>query len=86
LSPFKVQLRTTSATSADLALTVEFVHDAGGTDVSVFQSEGRPRVEFSLEADDADDAARAAHRVRLCLTKATPLLAGGWIIAWIVAG
>jgi hypothetical protein len=85
LPPFRVQLRTTSASSADLALVVEFVHEAGGTDVSVFQSDGKPRVEFGLDVDDADVAASAAHRVRLCLTKATPLLVGGWIIAWIVA-
>lgn len=86
MPPFRVQLRANSATSAELASTVEVVHEAGGTDVSVIQAECAPRVEFSVEANDADDAAGAARRVRRGLTKAMPLLVGGWIVAWIVAG
>jgi hypothetical protein len=75
-----------AANSADLALAVAVVHEAGGKDVSVLQNDvNAPRVEFKLEADDEGQAAWTAHRTLQRMTDATPLLVGGWILVSIIA-
>ena len=74
-----------TAADADLSATVEAIHAAGGTDVSVFQNEEHGRAEFSLEAPNRNQAALAAHRVLVALTNATPLVYGGWVFLSITA-
>jgi hypothetical protein len=85
LPRFTIELDTATATFSDLAPTVAVVHAAGGTDVSVLQTDHRPRVEFSVEAADQRQAAWVARRVRVCLTEATPLLVSGWALVSIIA-
>ena len=85
LPTFRLEFATASATSDDLASTVAVVHAAGGTEVSVVQTEDNPRVECSVEAADDRQAAWAARRVRMRLTEATPLLVGGWALVSIIA-
>ena len=82
---FRIELDTAAATCSDLAPAVAVVHSAGGLDVSVVQTDERPRVEFSVEADDNRQAAWAARRVRVGLAEATPLLVGGWFVVSIMA-
>jgi hypothetical protein len=86
MATFRIRLETAHsvrATDADLSSTVEIVHGAGGTDVSVFQSDERGRAEFALEAPTRGQAAGAVHAVLVALTNATPLLAGGWVLVSI---
>jgi hypothetical protein len=85
LPKFTIELDTPTATCGDLAPTVAVVHAAGGSEVSVVQTDQRPRVEFSVDAEDDRHAAMVARRVRLGLTEATPLLAGGWALVSIIA-
>jgi hypothetical protein len=85
LPRYTIELDTADATQNDLAPAVAVVHAAGGTDVSVLQIDRRPRVEFSVEAADHRQAASIACRVRVGLTEATPLLAGGWALVSIIA-
>jgi hypothetical protein len=85
LPKFRIELGTATATGSDLAPAVAVIHAAGGTEVSVLQADDRPRVEFSLEAENERRAAWGARRVRRCLTEATPLLVGGWVLVSIVA-
>jgi hypothetical protein len=85
LPTFRIELATATATCGDLASTVAVVHAAGGTEVSVVQTENNPRVECNVEAEDDRQAAWAARRVRMRLTEATPLLVGGWVLVSIMA-
>jgi hypothetical protein len=85
LPKYTIELDTATATCSDLAPTVAVVHAAGGTDVSVLQTDRRPRVEFSVEATDHRQAAWAARRVRVGLTEASPLLVSGWVLVSIIA-
>ena len=80
---FRIELEA-AATGADLSSTVAVVHAAGGTEVTVVQTENKPRVEFTVEAESERRAAGAAHHVRVRLTEATPLLVGGWVIVSII--
>ncbi len=85
MAKYLIELDTATATGGDLAPAVAVVHAAGGIEVSVLQIDRRPRVEFSVEAEDDRQAARAARRVRIGLTEATPLLVGGWALVSIIA-
>jgi hypothetical protein len=88
VAPFRVRFETASEfadTGPDISATVTAVHEAGGTDVSVFQNEERGRAEFSLEAPNRAQAVLAAHRVLAALTNATPLVYGGWVFLSITA-
>jgi hypothetical protein len=85
LGTFRIVFAAATATRGDLASMVAVVHAAGGTAVSVVQTESNPRVECSVEAEDDRQAALAARRVRLRLTEATPLLVGGWVLVSIIA-
>jgi hypothetical protein len=85
LPKFTIELETATATCSDLAPTVAVVHAAGGSEVSVVQTDHRPRVEFSVEAEDDRHAAMVARRVRVGLMEATPLLVGGWALVSIIA-
>lgn len=88
---FRIRLDTAfdvAASDADLSSTVKVVHAAGGADVSVFQNDGHGRAEFSLEAHDRGQAARAVQGVLLALTEAVlteaaPSPDGGWVVASI---
>ena len=53
--------------------------------MSVFQNDGRGRVEFSLQANDRNQGFLSAARLLAALTEATPLLVGGWVLASITA-
>jgi hypothetical protein len=89
LPTFRIELGTATATGSDLAPAlapaVAVIHAAGGTEVSVFQTDDEPRVEFSLDAENERCAVWSARRVRRCLTEATPLLVGGWVLVSIIA-
>jgi len=85
LPTFRIEFAAATANCEALASTVAVVHAAGGTEVSVLQTESNPRVECNVEADDDRQAAWVARRIRMCLTEATPLLAGGWVLVSIIA-
>jgi hypothetical protein len=77
------------STAADDELVSAFatITAAGGSDVSVVRDEWneRPRAEFSLEAVDRPSAVIAVGALLAGLMEATPSVAGGWVLASLVA-
>jgi anti-anti-sigma factor len=84
LLKFRVELAA-AAKGVDLSTAVAVVHRAGGTEVSVLQAGGGPRVQFTVEAEDERRAAVAAGWVCRSLSKATATLAGAWLLVSLVA-
>ena len=83
LLKFRVELA--AAEGVDLSTAVAVVHAAGGTEVSVLQAGGGPRVQFTVEAEDERRAAVAAGWVGRSLSQATATLAGDWLLVSLVA-
>jgi len=76
-----------SATDEELVSAFTTITAAGGSDVSVVRDGGnkRPRAEFSLEAIDRPSAVVAVGALLVGLMEATPSVAGGWVLASLVA-
>jgi anti-sigma B factor antagonist len=79
LPKFRAELAA-AATGMDLSSAVAVIHAAGGIEVSVLQANDKPRVEFTVEAEDERRAAVAAGRVCQALSQATTSLEGGWLL------
>jgi hypothetical protein len=82
---FSVELQA-STKGVDLSSAVAIVHAAGGTEVTVLHGDDKPRVEFTVEAEDERRAAVAAGWVCRSLTLTTPSVVGGWFLVSLLAG
>jgi hypothetical protein len=85
LVKFRFELEA-AENDVDLSSAVAVVHSAGGTEVSVLQTAGKPHVEFTVEAENERRAALAGGLVCRELTNATHSLVGSWSVVSLHTG